>query len=144
MAKKIIIIATGLYLVFAGLYFLRVSLMAVSFIESIKDKLPKNFDPHSFLYAVTPFIIWFVVTGIGILYRKHWARYSLYVFCAVSILFGLLVSGVMVFAIAHAKNLMPTFPIRIVPLILRIIVLIFLPVFFYMFFSRKSVRELFS
>lgn len=91
------------------------------------------------VFIILIFGLWLILTGIGIMLRKNWARYSLFTMSCFAIFIGLFM-----YLVAFLQRI--AFPGNISNLIFYAIPTIFLiaiPIYFLIFFSRKSVKELF-
>jgi hypothetical protein len=107
------------------------------------ESIPADFNPL-FIFAVyIPFIGWLLATGIGLLLKRHWARYSIMVMSGFAIFMGIIFC--LVFSLAPLpENANANMIIKTVLLGLTSIFLIILPVVYLVFFTRQSVKELFG
>lgn len=131
--KKFFIILSGFYLLLVGLLF------SILIIFSL-TRIPFSESPSG-LYGVLNFVlfgVWAIATGIGIILRKNWARYSLFVMSFFAIFIGLIMLVPLFFIVSI--NDRPDFG---VVSFLAFIFFIAVPIFFLIFFNRKMVKEFF-
>ncbi|MFA5090111.1 MAG: hypothetical protein WC510_03610 [Candidatus Omnitrophota bacterium] len=143
--RKFLILATGIYLILAGLFitFLAVAMIPAALKSSAA--LPAGVNMGRIMATYSPFILWLVVSGIGIILKKNWARYSLFILSVISIIMGIILifaflgkmyttadKSISVFISGSLFSLMAAF------------IFIGLPVFFLAFFNKGDVKEVFG
>src|SRR3989338_2068111 len=132
--RKFFIILSGVYIIIAGIL---IAAPSFSFLNESKDNLPIVIA--GFLSLLIPGVL-MVLTGIGIIRRKNWARYSLFVMSIFAIFTGLLTSLIVALV---PQGEMSNRPIFSVVLLIFFIFLVVIPAYFLIFFTRKSVKEQF-
>ncbi|MBN1353630.1 MAG: hypothetical protein JW994_03045 [Candidatus Omnitrophica bacterium] len=104
---------------------------AAIFAMHIPPKTPGKLPPNPVLgLPLLLWSIWCFVTGVGVLKRRSWARYSLLIISAFA-----------------AVTSLPLIIISLkVPIFFAIlfVTLIVIPVFFIAFFKRKAIKEIFK
>ena len=141
--KKFFLVLTAIYLLFLALLVSILCILGYIGMNARPESLPVNFNPLFLLAIYLPFIGWLLATGIGLLLKRHWARYSIMVMSGFAIFIGLifcLVVSLMPLPEDANANLI----FKTVFLGLISIFLIILPVIYLVFFTRPSVKELFS
>ncbi len=143
--KKFFLILTAIYLLL--LAFLGIITCIVSFIglHAKPDSLPSGFSPLYLLIFYLPFIGWLIATGIGLLLKKIWARYSILAMSGFAIFMGIIFCLVFNFMpLPETANESVTVIIKAVFTGLSAIFLIGLPIVYLVFFTRPSIKELFT
>lgn len=92
-------------------------------------------------------VFWPVVTGLGIIFKKNWARYSIFVMSVFAIFIGISSAVALVFipqsvydAQAHPSNYIPEFFISVA----NFIFFICIPMYFMIFFNKGKVKAIFG
>jgi len=138
--KKLLIVLSGIYIIIVGI------IAAAPGFSYLNLRSHKG-DLSGVIGGIFIFFIcglWIVLTGIGIIRKKNWARYSLFVMSYFAIFTGLILYVVAFFIriSSHGNNQNPA----LTSLILFAISTVFfigIPLSFLIFFTRKSVKELF-
>ncbi|MDD5681281.1 MAG: hypothetical protein PHI59_08600 [Candidatus Omnitrophica bacterium] len=147
--KKFFIVLSGVYLLLLGLViagFLALMFIALTNAPASSANVPEAAIGLKFMMlSGVPAAIWLIVTGIGIIMVKNWARYSLFVMSGLSILFILPSLLIMPLTLILRPGLQEGAGLFAILLMMAIeaVVGIAIPVFFFIFFNRKSVRDLF-
>lgn len=142
--KKFFLISTAIYLLLLALLGILSSLMSYFGLNARPEASLANFSPLYLLLIGLPFIGWLIATGVGLLLKKNWARYSILVMSGFAFLMGVIFCFVFIFMPAsNAMNGVVTWVIKTVFVILSIIFLIILPIIYCIFFTRQSVKDLF-
>jgi len=144
--KKAITVLIGLCILLFGILLLVVSI--VNFITLSKNlvDLPTGMSPVFMVITNIPIIIWLLITGVGLVLRKNWSRYSLFVMSVFAIVIGIFMSliSILLPLFVDAPELDASFDfVRLIMLGIFFVFFIMLPVFFLIFFNRKSVKEIF-
>ena len=143
--KRFLVGLSGVYLILCGL-FIAASIALLFFLKSAYPQASaQGYGLNFILLFGLPMVIWLIVTGIGICFRKNWARYSLFVLSGLSIfmtlpsiifipLTWLLFPGLM-----HKDALF----FLIIMLCVQAVIGIVIPVLLLVLFTRKGVKEMF-
>ena len=135
--KKFFLILTAIYLLLLALLGSLLCIVGFIGMNAGPQSIPADINPL-FIFAIyVPFIGWLLATGIGLLLKRHWARYSIMVMSGFAIFMGIILCLVV--------SLLPL-PGNAGAIFLGLIAifLIILPVVYLIFFTRPSVKELFS
>lgn len=141
--KKILIIISGIYITVVG--FLVGIAMFLPFLMMWRKSysLPKNFQAPLLLFTFIPsgatFLLVFL-TGIGIILRKIWSRYLLFVLSYLALFVG--ISSLTVFVLTSLVS-DDSLISKIFVFTPMVVFLIVIPLFFIIFFSMKSTAKLF-
>lgn len=133
------ITVSGIYLIVAAALVILLSLAAML--------LPHPAPPRneSLLPLIDlAFACWAIATGVGILMRRNWARYSLTILSSFTLVVGMIVVPVMIAALllSHRAEGLLIAPIILV-LSIASCALIAVPVFFIVFFNLRGPKALF-
>jgi len=129
--------ASGVYLMTIGI--LLFALFIFSFFIPGKASGPQS--ALMVKIEVLLFALWPLITGIGLCIRKNWARISVIVMSVLALVIGIF--SVLGFSLFHpAKPYPPGFFIWTISLFFLFFIVI--PVLFMVFFSRKSLNEIFE
>ena len=140
--KKFFLVLTAIYLLILALLGVILCIIGYIGMNARPESIPTNFNPLFLLAIYLPFIGWLLATGIGLLLKRHWARYSIMVMSGFAIFMGLIFCLVVsLMPLPGNANVNSSF--KIVFLGLISIFLITLPVIYLVFFTRQSVKELF-
>lgn len=143
--KKTIVVLTGIYMLSLSCF-----LILIEFVSSINIiKHARISGTHHYLLVIVliilPFIVCSSVTGIGLLMFRNWSRYFLSVLSLLAIILGGLFSALFVSIPFHAiVNPTVVMITRVLLVLISLFFLIILPLFHLVFFSRKTVSELFN
>lgn len=140
--KKIFLVLTAIYLLFLAVLGAILCIIGYIGMNARPELIPANFNLLSLLASYLPFISWLLATGIGLLLKRHWARYSIMVMSGFAIFIGLIFCLV-VSLMPLPGNANANLIFKTVFLGLTSIFLIILPVIYLVFFTRQSVKELF-
>jgi len=142
--KKILIALSGIYLLLVGILFGFISVLGLTApVPQNGPVLPASLKAFG---AAVVFLLalWPVITGIGVILKKNWARISLLAMSFFTLFIGLLTLFVLLLQ-PPALQARPDFKAAQESLLgIFGVLLVFLPVFFLVFFSRKPVVELFK
>lgn len=138
--KKFLIALSGIYIIIAGI------IAAAPGFAYLNLKVHKG-DLSSVIGGIFIFFIfglWVVLTGIGIIRRKNWARYSLFVMSYFAIFIGLILYLVtFIIRISSHGNTQNPALASLILFAISTVLFIGIPICFLIFFTRKSVKELF-
>lgn len=145
MVKKILIILSGVYLVLIG------TLAAVGYLISIfslskefKLQMPQfiTFKPIFEVLCII-FLLCPIIIGLGIILKKNWARFSILLLSVFGIIIGFL-SSIVLLVVPFPQDSKVNYPVvKLMIFVFYFIIFIAIPMFFIIFFNRKSVKELF-
>ncbi|MDD5195553.1 MAG: hypothetical protein PHQ96_07785 [Candidatus Omnitrophica bacterium] len=138
--KNILVILSGIYITFLGLVLAGMIAVSLFFLDEGTASLPMNYNPSFLVISYLPLTIWLLTTGIGIISKKSWSRYSLFIMSFFALFIGLVISITFLFFPAPTKS----HALRILSFALIFFLFIVIPIFFLIFFSRKKVKELFK
>lgn len=145
--KKFFTVLSGLYLTGVGLLSGLLLILSYFFVaqSGAQQIQAANFVFSAIINLVLGSAV--VVTGIGIILRKNWARYALFVLSGFAIFTGLIMSIFIIFMPLPVDSTATAQTMPLVKtsfLIFASVFFLAIPVFFFIFFSRKSVKELFT
>jgi hypothetical protein len=139
--KNVFITIAGIYIILLGLLLAGMTGASLFFLDAGTASLPMNYNPSFLVIAYLPLTIWLLSTGISLLLRKNWARYSLGIMSFFALFMGLVISlTFLLFPLTIKISLF----LRIISFALILFVFILVPLFFLIFFSKKTVKELFK
>ncbi|MCK9573186.1 MAG: hypothetical protein M0R20_02135 [Candidatus Omnitrophica bacterium] len=142
--EKTIVRLSGIYVACVGIV---VSIIMTLGLLS-RGNLTKN---QPFLGAVIVYslllVLWPVATGLGIIFKKNWARYSIFVMSVFAIFIGISSAVSLIFipqsvydAQAKPANYIPEFFISVA----NFIFFICIPMYFMIFFNKGVVKKIFG
>lgn len=144
--KKFFVILSGIYLI--GLGVLAILFLGLGMFAA-QGKTGQIQSANILFGIIFNLILLFslVVTGIGIILRKNWARYVLFVLSGIAIFIGIILCLITVAFMARPattpKDAQNMQSFIIFQLIFSSIFLFAIPIFFFVFFNRNSIKELF-
>lgn len=146
--KNFLVKLSGFYAIGVGAVMIILSIYKI--ITSQRLNYEISHDSTLLLAAITYIILlgfWPIFTGIGIILRKNWARYSLFVMSVFALFIGLSSLLFLIFVPqsvgeAQAKTSPSLFEVFI--LVINFIFFIVMPLVFLLFFNRKKVKALFK
>ncbi|MCM8831656.1 MAG: hypothetical protein NC918_05670 [Candidatus Omnitrophica bacterium] len=144
--NKLISIANliGYYLIIVGVaILLAIFFGIILFLNEIDIKLPINYNPILLIISYSPFACWLLFTGIGIIRKKSWARYSIIVFSYFSIFIGF-VFFVTFYYLPIQKDISYLKTYKMIFLLVIILFFVLLPFWFLTFFNSKDVKHIFA
>lgn len=113
----------------------------------VKHNLPPNYNAALVLGIWIPFMVWNLATGIGLLLKKNWARYSVMVISGFAVIvgaFSVIIMFMMPFLTDVAGSDSSSFwTFMIFYSAFMGIFFILFPVINFVFFTRPSVKEIF-
>jgi hypothetical protein len=146
--EKLIINLSGAYILTVGGFIL--SAMVVGFLTSnqLMSLLHKSllFCLATFAYLLL-LVIWPILTGLGLIFRKNWSRYSLFAMSVFTIFIGISSSVSLIFFPQYVYNVQAKPGGYITETIFSIINTIFfigIPISFIIFFNKKVVKVMFG
>ncbi|MFH1875819.1 MAG: hypothetical protein ABH865_02900 [Candidatus Omnitrophota bacterium] len=139
--KNFLITSCGIYIVLLGLVLCGILGLSFLLLDEHSATLPMNYSPSFLVVAYLPFIIWLITTGIALLMRKNWARYSLFIMSFFALFLGLVVAITFLLFPSPTKI---TLGLRLFFYTLIFIFLVVIPVFFISFFNQKTVKGIFK
>lgn len=143
--KKVIVVLTGGYLSLLGSLGFLGSVILLIFLALGKSTHFSPQNPLVIPFIYLPVVAWLLATGIGLILFKNWARYSLFLMSGLAILIGVALSAIFqLMPFHHLTNQTVIATVRIIVTGISIVFLILLPVFYCIFFTRKTVVALFS
>jgi hypothetical protein len=142
--KNFLRITAGVYVLFIG--FLMLMIGAISMLSGVKGK-EGNAQVMALGLGVIFFCaVCFVLVGVGIIIRKNWAR-----ICLLAVSWFGLFEGIAIIMAAVFLPLAKTATHKSIPagalfvtILFLTIFLVAIPVYFLIFFTRKSVKEIFA
>lgn len=140
--KKFFIVISGIYLVGLGILS-GLSLVLGLFLAQSRAVQIQIVNPGFSIVINLVLVAIVVATGIGIILRKNWSRYVLFVLSGLAIFTGLILCIITVFMSFPVETPEAAPIAKISILIFNSIFFFAIPVFFLVFFSRGSVKELF-
>jgi len=145
--KKFLIALSGIYLILVAVLITGVSIIGLILAAKQPNvKMPRTITISTgIMFAI--FAAWPLITGIGLILKKNWARYSIFVLSGVVFLMGLggsLATFSKSINRAVEANSHAIRDGKISTLWFVGIFFIIIPLFFIIFFSRKSIKELFT
>ena len=143
--KKFIVVLIGIYLILIGVLGLLILLVGLFLSPKTSSAEIAKFDffKVQVLIISSVFALWPVITGLGIILRKNWARFSAFVISVFAIFTGLLISLLFLFVPSPQNSPVDYKIIKLIILGFFFVFFIAIPLFFVIFFTRKSVEELF-
>jgi len=140
--RKFIIIATGIYLILVSCFIFLSLLVQYPHLQSHKVAgIPLVFK--ELIPASLGFFLF--LTGIFLIRRKQWARYLLLFLSAMALLIGLVIAAsIIIFPALSPEPYYIRYPDKIILFFFWAIFCIAIPIFQLIFFTRKSVSELFT
>ncbi|MDD5584598.1 MAG: hypothetical protein PHV55_06060, partial [Candidatus Omnitrophica bacterium] len=139
--KNIFITIAGIYITLLGLVLAGMIGISLFFLDEGTASLPMNYNPSFLVISYLPFTIWLLSTGISLLLRKNWARYSLFIMSFFALFMGLVIS-ITHLLFPSATNI--SFFLRTISFALILIFFIVIPMFFLIFFNKKTLKQLFK
>ncbi|MDD4182711.1 MAG: hypothetical protein PHT53_02695 [Candidatus Omnitrophica bacterium] len=142
--EKTLIRLAGIYTVCIGI----IVFIAMFFGVLMSGNLTKN---PPLLEAVIVYllflVLWPAVTGLGIIFKKNWARYSIFVMAVFAIFIGISSAVALIFipqsvyeTQTKAASYIPEFFISVA----NFIFFICIPIFFMIFFNKNKVKAIFG
>ncbi len=143
MIKKIFIVLSGIYLILAGLIIITVFLMGISSLAKEPNAQVALFKYYNYVFYII-FFLWPIITGFGIILKRNWARFSIFLLSIFTIITGSIIF--LAFLIMPSpQNVKANYQvIKLFLLGLNFIFFMAIPIFFITFFNSKSVKELFA
>ncbi|MCM8786613.1 MAG: hypothetical protein NC935_00980 [Candidatus Omnitrophica bacterium] len=139
-----IINLVGSYLIIVGVAILLSIFFGIFlFLKEIDIELPINYNPTLLVISYFPFACWLLWTGIGIIRKKSWARYSIIVFSYFSIFIGF-VFFVTFYFLPIQKDMASLKTFKMVFLTIVVLFFILLPFWFLVFFNSKNIKHIFA
>jgi len=145
--QQFFITATGIYLMTIGAFFI-----AISFFVGLLSKSVGAYKfSHEFPFFLAPIVYilllgcWPIFTGMALMAKKNWARYSLFVMSFFAIAIGLS-SGFSLLFLSRSQGASNATARSLYELFISLINFIFfigIPTYFLIFFNKKAVRQLF-
>lgn len=137
--RKFLVVLSGAYFILIGIFSGLVTISACLAPQpKIYDSVKIFLGVFSLIFPVIP-----LLTGIGIILKKHWSRLSVFILSTFAICMGLF-SLIVNFFVFMSPNLEHEKKIMVLPLMaFFVIFFILIPVFFIVLFNRNSVKELF-
>jgi len=139
--KRFLLNLSGTYLIIFSFLILGLSIISWFGLDPLLKHSSQNLSFNLNKITITSMIIfemgsfiWCLLTGMGLLVKDEWARYSLFIMSGFAILLGSL------FALVSLSNIKDFWIFGIIFLIL----LMLIPLFFILFFSNKKVAKIFS
>ncbi len=139
--KKILLFTIGLCIFFIGILLGGIFLFSIFSLREELRSLPLNNNPLLITIAYLPLTIWFLLTGIGIILRRNFARYSLIIMSYFIFFIGLVMF--LTFFLLPESNFFPYKIPKILLLTFFILFLMLLPLFFVFFLNSKDIKNLF-
>jgi hypothetical protein len=145
--KEILVKASGVYTVSVGVVAILLSIYKMMSSQAIAYEISRD---KATLLAAAIYIIalglWPIFTGIGILMRKNWARYSLFVMSIFSLFIGLssLLPIIFLPQSLNQTHKDSSLLFELFILVVNFVFLIIIPVIFLIFFNRKKIKSLFK
>ncbi|MEI8350046.1 MAG: hypothetical protein WCI77_07820 [Candidatus Omnitrophota bacterium] len=146
--QNLFINVTGIYLITTGTI-----LVAVSFFVGLLSKNPGAYKfSHEFPFFLAPIVYilllgcWPIFTGMALMAKKNWARYSLFVMSIFAIAIGLS-SGFSLLFLSRSQATVDATARSLYAFFISLVNFIFfigIPTYFLIFFNKKAVRQLFS
>jgi hypothetical protein len=143
LMKKFFLVLTAIYLLFLALLGSILCIVGFIGLNAGIESIPADFNPLFIFATYIPFIGWLLATGIGLLLKRHWARYSIMVMSGLAIFMGIIFC--LIFSLVPLpENATENLIFKTIFLGSTSIFLIILPVVYLFFFTRQSVKELFG
>lgn len=145
--KKFFLIATGIYLLVLSLIGLLVGAISFWMLQTQVEVLSSNMNPWVFLAYWVPLIIWLAASGIGLFRKRNWARYSILTISGFAIFMGTIfciIFGMMRLPETEVASDIFNLTFKVVFLGLTVLFLIVLPIIYFIFFTRPSVKGMFQ
>lgn len=142
--KRFFIVLTGIYMLLLAL--LSGALGVSGFMVPPEIQQTQSASPVTVLCVFAPIMIWLAATGIGLFMSKNWARLSILVMSGLALFTGLTTMAVIGFMPFPDTGLEPAAVGMIKAGIVGVVgfFLVFLPVIYGVFFTRKSVKSIFG
>ncbi|MFA6282004.1 MAG: hypothetical protein WCY05_05870 [Candidatus Omnitrophota bacterium] len=146
--EKLLINLFGGYVVAVGGFILATMVfgfLASNQLMSLLHKRP-SFCVATFVYLLL-LVIWPILTGLGLIFRKNWSRYSLFAMSVFTIFIGISSSVSLIFFPQYVYNVQAKPSGYISETLFSIINSIFfigLPISFIIFFNKKAVKTIFG
>ncbi len=137
--RKFLIGLSGIYLILVGIIMLALSIL--SFFLPPQASNSQLLKSYVLMGGITLIVAGLlpIVTGLGIILKKNWARISILLISGFAVLMGLF-SSIALFIIPLPQNDLVT---KLIPLVFFVIFLVAVPIAFIIFFNSKSVKALF-
>lgn len=143
--KKFFLIATAVYLLLLSI--VGILTYIINFVGLKNNSMSPGLNSVYIMTVIwIPLIIWLIVTGIGLLKTKNWARYSILAMSVIAILSGIIITIILAFSLFSSYTssfMLFSLAIILLAFIPTLIFLIILPIIYLIFFTRRSVKELF-
>ncbi len=135
--RKFFVILSGVYITILGIFIISTfSISIFLHLNKFKDRLPTAIT-GIFIFVMLG--LWAVLTGIGIICKKNWARYSLFAMSFFTIFIGL----ICYLATFIPRAAVPDNTSELIFFAIPAVFLIAIPIYFLVFFNRRSIKELF-
>lgn len=142
--KKFLNILSGVYFILVGI-FLGLVFIGGLFFQSKANNLQMEKASSVVFLALFAIIfpLWPFLTGLGIILKRNWARFSVFMMSAFAIIVGLFAS--LTFLVEPIpQNAKADYKIvKLAFLGFSAVFFIAIPIFFIIFFNRKSIKEMF-
>jgi len=146
--KKFLTVLSGVYLILVGAFVFFICILGLLSPPKASQIQIGQFNSIKNIFVVVfmAYASWPIVTGVGIILRKNWARISLFIISVFTIGVGLF-SSFSFLAASLVKNTKIDYAIpisfKLAFLGLNFIFIIAIPLFFIIFFNSQPVKELF-
>lgn len=146
--EKLIINISGAYVLTVGGFILATMVFGFLASNQLMALLHKS---HSFCIATFAYflllVIWPILTGLGLIFRKNWSRYSLFAMSVFTFFIGISSSVSLIFFPQYVYSVQTKPGGYITETLFSIINTIFfigIPIYFIIFFNRRSVKTTFG
>ncbi len=146
--ENLIINLSGAYILAVGGFILFAMFFSFLTSNQLMSLLHKNFHfcLATFVYLLL-LVIWPILTGLGLIFRKNWSRYSLFVMSVFTIFIGISSSVSLIFFPQYVYNLQVKPGGYITETLFSIINTIFFigaPISFIILFNKRAIKTLFG
>lgn len=146
--KFFLVKLSGIYTISVGILMIALSISKILSSNKLSSTLSQDF---LLLAAAVTYIIllgfWPIVTGVGIILRKKWARYSLFVMSVFALFIGLSSLLPLIFvpqSVGGSQAKMPPSVFEVFISVVNFVFFIVIPVSFLIFFNRQQIKALFT
>jgi hypothetical protein len=145
--ENFLIKLSGIYTTTIGAFLIILSILKI--ISSNRLTYSLSHDPLLFIAAIVYVVLlgfWPIVTGLGIIFYKKWARYSLFIMSVFALFIGLSSILPLIFVPQSIGGMQAKTPFSLFELFILIANFIFfivIPAAFLIFFNRKQVKAMF-
>ncbi|MFA5272358.1 MAG: hypothetical protein WC412_08520 [Candidatus Omnitrophota bacterium] len=146
--EKLIINVAGGYVLTVGGFILAAMIFGFLTSNQLMSLLNKSlsFCIATFVYLLL-LVIWPILTGFGLIFRRNWSRYSLFAMSVFTIFIGISSSVSLIFFPQYVYNVQVKAGGYITETLFSIINTIFfigIPIYFIIFFNKKIVKTTFG